>query len=350
MYRSVAFLVTAVFWLGCSSSNGGTGVLPVGTAGTGVSTAGSGAHAGSTAIGTAGVGVTPIAGIGSTAGAAATGVIGSVAGSGGSSGADDSDSGVADAAGSGGAGGSVGAAGAGGGGGIVLAKPPCMKKSSEVVFIGDSYINYVVAHTLLSTLIEQRAMKDGALQAGQTYRNYAVPGTALAAPNLLGEIPPQFDQAVAADPDIKFVIMDGGGNDVLLDNMQCLAAGSDKNAQCQMVVANTLMAGTALMTKMRTANVSDVIYFFYPHVPDGGDDINDYALGMLQSSAKSLETPTFGTFVIDLIPVFDGHADWFASDNIHANDMGENAIADSIWKVMKDNCIAQPDSSGCCTP
>jgi hypothetical protein len=227
---------------------------------------------------------------------------------------------------------------------------PCLKKGSQVVFIGDSYINYDVAHTLLSTLIEQRAVKDGALMQGDHYRNYAVPGTALAADNILGMIPPQWDMAVADDPDIKFVIMDGGGNDVLIDNMQCLAAGSDKDPGCQMVVANTLKVGTALINKIKAAGVSDGIYFFYPHVPAGGDDINDYALSMLKDSQAALATPTFHTYVLDLIPIFDGHADWIADDGIHANDTGENVIADNIWKIMKDNCVAQPASSGCCTP
>lgn len=257
------------------------------------------------------------------------------------------------AAGSGGAAGGAVSAGTGAAGGNAEAgavKPPCLKKGSQVVFIGDSYINYDVAHTLLSTLLEQRAVKDGALKSGDHYRNYAIPGTALAAPNLLGMIPPQWDQAVSEDPDIKFVIMDGGGNDVLIDHQECLAAGSDKDPGCQSVVADTLRVGTQLITKMRDHGVTDGIYFFYPHVPAGGDDINDYALKMLQDQSKGLATPMFRTYVLDLIPVFDGHADWIASDGIHANDTGENKIADEIWKIMKDHCVAQPESSNCCTP
>jgi hypothetical protein len=355
-YTRTAFSIAFLSLVGCSSSDGNS-TSPIGTGGTGTGIAGTGAAAGTGVAGTgvsgtgafAGTGVFPTAGTLATAGTTAI-----AAGSGGMSG-DEDDAGVAGSgatAGSSGSAGSAGSAGGAGGSGTQNgpAKPPCLKKSSEVVFVGDSYINYAVAHMELSVLVAQRAIKDGALQQGQTYRDYAIPGTALAAANLLGDIPPQFDTAVQADPDIKFVIMDGGGNDVLLDNMQCLAAGSDKNAQCQMVVANTLAAGTTLMKKMASAGVSDIIYFFYPHVPAGGDDINDYALAMLQSSTKALQTPTFGTFVLDLVPIFDGHSDWIYSDGIHANDTGEGVIADNIWKIMKDNCIAQPASSGCCTP
>jgi lysophospholipase L1-like esterase len=249
----------------------------------------------------------------------------------------------------GGAGASAGAPAAGSGSETKL-KPPCLKNASQVVFVGDSYINYDVAHTLLSTLIEQRAVKDNALKQGDHYRNYAVPGTALAAPNLLGMIAPQWDEAKAADPDIKFVIMDGGGNDVLIDHQECLADGASKDAGCQSVVADTLRVGKQLIGQMKTDGVTDGIYFFYPHVPAGGNDINDYSLPMLQATAMSLATPAFRTYVLDLIPVFDGHANWFSDDGIHANDTGENVIADEIWKIMKANCIAQPEASGCCAP
>jgi hypothetical protein len=352
-------LLAAGSLFGCSNSPDATQLTMVG-AGSGGSAAVGSSAAGSTpsvgAAGAAGTGVLiqPAAGSSGTGSAAGSSGTGSAAGSSGTSAA--GSGGMAVAAGSGGmAGMPMQAAGSGGSAGSppppsTRAKSACLKKASQVIFIGDSYINYDVAHTLLSTLIEQRAVMDGALKSGDHYRNYAVPGTALAAPNLLGMIPPQWDQAVSEDPDIKFVIMDGGGNDVLIDNMQCLAAGSDKDPGCQQVVADTLRVGSELITKIKMHGVSDGIYFFYPHVPAGGNDINDYSLKMLQSQSAALASDTFHTYVLDLIPIFEGHPDYIASDDIHANDVGENKIADAIWKIMKDNCIAQPESSGCCTP
>jgi lysophospholipase L1-like esterase len=318
-----------------------------GAAGTGLAARSGSAGAGSGIVGAAGTStVSPgQAGRAGTPGNMSMATAGITAGGGGGGRAgvsddDGSDAGMAPAA-------------AGSGGSAASAdkvKPPCLKKGSQVVFIGDSYINYDVAHTLLSTLIEQRAVKDGALKQGDHYRNYAVPGTALAAPNILGMIAPQWDQAKSEDPDIKAVIMDGGGNDVLIDHMECLAAGSAKDSGCQQVVADTLRVGTDLITNIRNSGVNDDIYFFYPHVPAGGDDINDYALALLQTQAMSLATPTFRTYVLDLIPIFDGHADWIADDGIHANDTGENKMADEIWQIMKTNCIGQAESSGCCAP
>jgi lysophospholipase L1-like esterase len=53
---------------------------------------------------------------------------------------------------------------------------------------------------------------------------------------------------------------------------------------------------------------------------------------------------------VDLVPVFDGHPDWFADDGIHENSLGSAAMAQEVTKVLKDKCVAQPESSGCCTP
>jgi lysophospholipase L1-like esterase len=363
--------VGILFVSACSNNNSGgtgSGMAPaLGAAGSTTtpptsstptsSTTAAGSTPASTTTGAAGT-AAPRAGSSASSAAGSGGHVATTDGVAGSAGATPASTGAAGAVATAGSGGTSNAGSGAAGGGAAgstgssdRVPSPCLKKGSQVVFIGDSYINYDVAHTLLSTLIEQRAVKDGALMQGDHYRNYAVPGTALAADNVLGMIPPQWDMAVQDDPDIKFVIMDGGGNDVLIDNMQCLAAGSDKDPQCQMVVANTLKVGTELINKIKAAGVSDGIYFFYPHVPVGGDDINDYALSMLKDSEAALQTPTFHTYVLDLIPIFMGHSDWFADDGIHANDTGENVIADNIWKIMKDNCVAQPASAGCgCTP
>jgi lysophospholipase L1-like esterase len=51
-----------------------------------------------------------------------------------------------------------------------------------------------------------------------------------------------------------------------------------------------------------------------------------------------------------MIPVFDGHPEYFAFADIHPNSTGSQAMAKAVVKVMKDACIAQPASSGCCTP
>lgn len=257
-----------------------------------------------------------------------------------------------------GAGGTAGAGGVGGesgtGGAGADDRPPCMTNPSQVISMGDSYMNWGT-HTFPSDL---NAV------AGVTFRpTYAVGGTSMGSGGI-GLIPPQFDVAVGQDPDIIAVVLDGGGNDLLIPALgrpDCKnLADADTNPGCQQIVTDGITASTALMTKMADAGVHDVIYFFYPHVPAptalGGSYPNvmlDYALPLVREACESAKDRSGGKLTcwfVDLIPVFEGHNEWFAAGDIHENSQGSRAMAEAIVQVMKDQCIAQPASSGCCAP
>ena len=256
-------------------------------------------------------------------------------------------------AGNGAEGGSTGAAGGGAEG---LAKHPCVADGNEVLFIGDSYSNYDTAHESLASLMTTLAIKDGALKQGDMYRDRAVAGTTLAAPP--AAIPSQWDMNKTMKP-IKVVVMDGGGNDVLIDNPQCEPDGSEKDPGCQMVVKGSMDALMSMWPDMQKEGVSDVVMFWYPHMPGvgvlnsqgTGNTISDWTLPMIQDLAKSLTNDTFRVWVVPTVDLFEGHPELFyVGDNLHANTMGETKIAEKIWGVMKDNCVGQAASSGCCMP
>jgi lysophospholipase L1-like esterase len=242
----------------------------------------------------------------------------------------------------------VGAAGAG----AMIVSPKvrqaCLKAPSNVVFIGDSYINYSIAHPELNGLVAADAINDGALQSGQNYTDYAVAGTTLASGSAM--IPGMWTQAKAANANIQVVIMDGGINDVLINNMQCKASGSSMDATCKQVVANSLAAAKMMISDMKASGVTEVIYFFYPHPPTGASEIIDYSSPMVRTMCDSLSDDKFQCRFLDTVSLFDGHNNWYATDGIHANAMGEQAIADMVWKQAKADCAAQASSSGCCTP
>lgn len=234
-------------------------------------------------------------------------------------------------------------------------EPPCLEKASEVVLLGDSYVNWP-SHNFPSDLNKL---------AGENYRLYAVGGFSMASGGI-GLIPPEFDQALAADRDIKAVVMDGGGNDVLIpDPFQFPQGGSCKNdtnapniPDCQKIVQKALDAATALMQHAADNGVKDVVYFFYPHVPEGTligglhpNAILDYAFPKVKSlcdQAYGLTSGRLTCHFVDLIPVFQGHPDWFAPGDIHPNAQGSAAMAQAVWSKMQQDCIAQPASSGCC--
>lgn len=328
--------------LGACASEGGDG----GGAQAGSASPGPVTMAGSPALGAAGnVSAPPMTQAGTTGGGAGMGTVTGMAGtsapvmSGGTGGM------VASMAGMGGSVASEAGAGGESGPPPMGKKPPCITKASQGILLGDSYVNFI---NNIEPRVSALAVKDGAIPNGMRFRDYAVAGTSLAADG--GSIPPQWDNAKRADPDIKFVIMDGGGNDVLLWNMQCLAAGSDMNAGCQKVVTDANAAAKAMMENMKASGVSDVVFFFYPYVPAGGDDILDYSYPLAKQQCEGGSTDTFRCHFIDTRQAFMGHADYIGLDGIHPTATGADVIAGLIYDKMKMNCIGQPESSGCCEP
>jgi len=229
-----------------------------------------------------------------------------------------------------------------------------MKNPNQVISIGDSYMNWGT-HTFPADLNAA---------AGVTFRpTYAVGGYSMASGGI-GFIPPEFDTAVQANPDIIAVVMTGGGNDVLIPAIGRPDCKNMQNAGtvpgCQAIVTDALAAAEKLMTKMIGANVHDVIYFFYPHVPQptviGGNYPNsmlDYALPRVKEFCDSVGTRTNGKgycWFVNTVPLFEGHPDYFAAADIHENSTGSKVIAKAVVDTMKAHCIAQPASSGCCKP
>jgi lysophospholipase L1-like esterase len=226
-------------------------------------------------------------------------------------------------------------------------RPPCLAKPSEVVALGDSYI---AAPVVLVPKLVQLAISDGALMQGDSYRDYSVPGATVDTPQGAGTIPPQLTQAKQADSNIKFVIMDGGGNDIL-GSVTCVGAGSNNNAMCTGIIQRVSDVVTTMMDNMQALGVTDVVYLMYPHPPVGGADIDDYAIMQAQDLCAQKSTSSFRCHIVDPRMAFQGHSEYFGgADPIHPNAAGSQVLAQLVWDTMKSNCVAQPASSGCCLP
>jgi len=239
-------------------------------------------------------------------------------------------------------------------------RPPCVDPD-EVAIIGDSYINYDVTHTFLADLAEV---------AGVTWPNYAEAGAAMATGGLVEKkIPEQFESAVAAQDTIKAVVMDGGGNDILIPDLMWRGGGECKNNPaadtvqvCQDIVQTSIDRTKELRERMAAAGVEDTVFFFYPHTPGGGlfnaggsnpNVILDYSLPLAKEACESAEMQTDGKlrcYFVDTRPLFEGKRNVFASDGIHPNENGSRLIAEAVWQTMQEHCIGQPESSGCCEP
>jgi lysophospholipase L1-like esterase len=264
-------------------------------------------------------------------------------------------------------GGSSGAASGGAaGGGNTSGMPPCITKPSEIVLIGDSYITGFSGSPALqpaiATIIPTAAM----------WRNYAIAGMSMAQGGIpLGNpagvmyIPDQWPEAIAADKDIKLVVMDGGGNDALLPPAGSPAADCKNQATagtmaaCQMLVSTTIAAADKLVMAMASSGVKDVIYFFYPHLPGTGilsgtnpNAIDDYSAPLVQKECESATMKTSGKLnchFIDLrTPFGSDYTANISGDGVHPTAAGQTIIATQITNLMKSACLGQ--SSGCCSP
>jgi hypothetical protein len=220
--------------------------------------------------------------------------------------------------------GTGGILGTGGGTASGGASGDCVKgqtKGTDVVVIGESFIQ-------LSTIPDQiakDAVAAGSLKQGDKYINNAVSGMTLAGNNA-NSIPNQFAKAVNQYGTVKYVLMDGGGNDCLLNN----------NGDAALAAAKTLFQ------TMATDKVEKIQYFFYPD-PVGSDRAAlktclDALRPKMQAACEGLTSPK--CYWLDLRPTWSGHNE-YTSDGIHPTSAGSVATGDAIWKEMVKNCIAQ---------
>lgn len=199
----------------------------------------------------------------------------------------------------------------------------CVKGQTQgknVAVCGESFI--AIAHGLTKDL-EALATAAGSLPSGQHYDDESVSGTWMSSGS--NSIPDQYKKAQAAN-DIKYVVMDGGGND-------CMNGGTGDPI---------ITAATALFKQMATDGVLKVVYFFMPD-PVGSNwatlkSCLDVVRPKIQSLCEGLTSPK--CYYVDLRQSWNGHPE-YTSDGIHPTAAGDTASSKQIWDVMVKNCVAQ---------
>lgn len=280
------------------SGSGGTSILPGGTSGGGASGATTG---GAT---TGGV----MAGGGMTGGAMTGGSVNGGAMNGGA---------MNGGATTGGAmtGGSSGAGGA--------APGSCNKGSTmgkEVLFIGESFI----AASSIPEETTKLARAAGSLSANDSYVDKSVSGTWIG--NGAGNsIPNQYRDNSNG---VRFVLMNGGGND-------CWQGGQESHRTA------ALNAAEELFGDMGENGVEKVVYFFYPDPI--GSQFGDLTacLDLLRPDMQALCAAQASPkcYWVDLREAWNGHPE-YTSDGIHVAGPGNAPTAAAIFESMVENCVA----------
>jgi hypothetical protein len=183
-----------------------------------------------------------------------------------------------------------------------------MGDGKDVVTIGDSWMQLYTAG------IEQSLDK----ASGQMYRHYAVPGTLV----LDEVIPDQYESAKQENPDIKTVVMTGGGNDILTTN----CADEDCNPIVDMVSDRLTM----LMQEMGKDGVQDLVLIGYTYPDDTSKrESLDYSIMLSKMFCRTDTMPrchSLDSTKLDLT----------LRDGIHPDDAGYDLIGETVWQMMQD--------------
>jgi lysophospholipase L1-like esterase len=195
-----------------------------------------------------------------------------------------------------------------------------------VLLIGDSFFGS--SHQITAYLEGLAREADALAESGRYRDNSRLTANALADSGIAA----QYASALA-EGEVKVVIMNGGGADLLIN--PCATA----DASCPAVVA-AAAAAADLLAQMAADGVGQVVYVFYPDPVEAGLRAKIDALRPLIEGACTNSALT--CHFLDLRPTFAGHyEEYIQVDGMNPTEAGAQASAQAIWGVMQKECIAQ---------
>jgi hypothetical protein len=218
----------------------------------------------------------------------------------------------------GGSGGDGTGSDAGAGGGIACSAAPVL--ASEVLWIGDTWIQIPGTQ---HTRVRDFARASGAIGPNEEYANEAAPATDMA------DIAQQYRTRQSGGTKVKVLLMDGGTWDPIAARMMGAPIGP--------AIDNAVSTFEAFLAEVAgDGTVEHVVYFLMPELPaiPGVATMRP----LLQQACANSAVPCH---FLDLQPLWLGHPEYTAPDGVQASEAGARVIADAIWSIMQDNCIAQ---------
>jgi hypothetical protein len=194
--------------------------------------------------------------------------------------------------------------------------------------IGDSFFG--ATHEITGYL-EETARLNEAIAEDESYRDVSsIYANALA---LGGNgIAEQFSSA-RAEGDVRVVIMNGGGADLLMGD--CAAPTPD----CP-VLQDASLAAAELFAHMATEGVQHIVYAFYPDPLDPALKAEmDAFRPLMEDVCENSPVPCHW---LDLRETFAGYyGQYVQPDGRNPTAEGAQATASAIWQLMQAQCIAQ---------
>jgi hypothetical protein len=199
--------------------------------------------------------------------------------------------------------------------------------AQQVAILGDSF--FAATHRISADL-QALARSAGALADDAQYldeSNLTANSLSLAGNGIAS----QYAAATSAG-EVKVVVMNGGGADIILGSCDTV------DATCPVLVA-AAAAARDLLTKMAQDGVLQVVYVFYPDPIDGNTLAKMDALRpLIQSACDNSPVPCHW---LDLRPTFAGqYSEYITADGINPTAAGSLASAAAIWATMQTYCVA----------
>jgi hypothetical protein len=208
--------------------------------------------------------------------------------------------------------------GVGGSGGVDLVDdcPHGQVKAGEVLWIGDSWITIPGNQ---HTRVRDLARAAVAIGPNDDYVIAAVPGASMAA------VANQYrnNTQIAGAPEFKVLIMDGGTLDPFL------FGNTDATIENVVSTFEQLLATVA-----DDGLVEHVIYYHCPEHP-----ILPGIATLRPLMQQTCEQSPVNCYFLDLQPLWAGHPEY--STGVQPSVAGGQVIAEQIWGIMQENCIAQ---------
>ena len=200
--------------------------------------------------------------------------------------------------------------------------PHAQVAANEVLWIGDSW---VLIPGNQHTRVRDAARMAGAIGANDDYTIGAVPASTMPM------IASQYAAQEAGATKVKVLIMDGG----TWETIQANAMGGSVSAA---VNSAATAFGQLLAQVASDGTVQDVIYFLVARAArhPGRRDAATLAAASLRGQHA------VRCHFLDLQPIWANHPEYTAPGAIPVpTDAGGIAIADAIWSLMQQRCIAQ---------
>jgi hypothetical protein len=205
--------------------------------------------------------------------------------------------------------------------------------NDDVVFIGDSI--FALSGEIQANLHARH---------GGTFRNYTTSGAELIGGLIQPSIEQQFELAITDSSASHIVVMDGGGNDILIpaislfDPYDCKTQWYEfgrLSRSCKDFIDDIYVDGVDLLDEMSSAGIDDVIFlgYYYPKFGLlGADDLDeavDYGDLRLGQACQNSITPC--TFVDPRSTIRNSD---ITADGVHPNTSGSDKLAALIWPIL----------------